>query len=213
MQHSEIERIQELLVTDNTLEFLKGLDEPVLKELKQVLEDYIQRIEENQKPVYKVMAMACKFIPNFIIANLAQSFLTPYIVGQITHYLDPKESGKIGRSFKHTFLTDVTLYVEPALTAKIADHMGVVMVQKVIEELLKKEQFHRLGELADELSPTLLKQITGKVGPAELGQIVSYMKNESQVSQIAANSSAANKQKIRTVLENSPGEEQFLRLF
>ncbi|HNJ66846.1 MAG TPA: hypothetical protein PKW28_13185, partial [Turneriella sp.] len=85
-KESLIEELKETLVTNTDLAFLAALDEATLTKVHKEIHDYIHRTEEQQKPVFKVMAVATQFIPNFIIAKLAHDYLTPYIIAQVVIY-------------------------------------------------------------------------------------------------------------------------------
>ena len=113
------------------------------------MHDYIQRTEDLQKPVFKVMAVATQFIPNFIIAKLAHDYLTPYIIAQVVIYMDPKAAAKIGKSLRIDYMGQVALYASPEITARIGNLMEPPIVAQVVKDLSLKNFNAKLGELAD----------------------------------------------------------------
>ena len=65
-----IDSIRELLITQSDLTFLEKLDQSTLDSIRDEIAAYIKRTEEAQRPLFKVMAVATKLIPNFIIAKM-----------------------------------------------------------------------------------------------------------------------------------------------
>ena len=169
----------------------------------------MQRAGDEQKPVYKVMASACKFVPNFIIAKLAQDYLSPYIIGQVTPYLDPKAAAAIGKAIRSDYLGKTTMYVAPEITAQIATNMGMPHIYNVFEEMDKMGYYHRLGEITDFLAEKEILAILKKnPGTNLLYKTVQYMKNEKIIRVIAKNVSAEDKRIIHDKLEEAGSENR-----
>ena len=192
-----VEMIKEILVSENDLSFLHQAPKEVVQKLHAELQAYIQRTEEAQKPVYRVMAAATKFIPNFFIAKLAQDFLTPYIIAQVTLYLDAKDSANIGKSFPPEYLGKVALYVEPRLTSQIADHMGIGHVQKVVDEMIRLRFYRKLAEVSDYMNERMLIDLVSKINSSnDIAQIAEHMQDEHRLRRVAQTLSPVKKAQI-----------------
>lgn len=216
MTHEEnfIELIKEILVTERDLTYLADVPVEIQKKIYEEIRDYVHRTEELQKPVYRVMAAATKFIPNFIIARLALDFLTPYIIAQVTLYLEPKDSAHIGKSFPPDYLGKVALYVEPQLSAKIADLMGLSHVQKIFEEMVKFRFFRKLGEISDYISDRLLIDLVNRMPDNEaLAHIAINMQNRDKIRRAVQVMAPAKKGEIGYHLQKLNAPKELVDIF
>lgn len=181
-----IEEIKETLVTENDLSYLKTIDEQTLEKIHKEIHDYMHRTEEQQRPVFKVMAVATQFIPNFIIAKLAHDYLTPYIIAQVVIYMDPKAAAKIGKSLRIDYMGQVALYASPEITARIGNLMETNIVAQVVKDLAAKNFHSKLGELADLLEDKVMLEIIRVVRDGKIiGNIANSMMNEDKIVRIA----------------------------
>jgi hypothetical protein len=198
-----IEGLKEKLVTTSDISFLDKFSEEDLSSIDKLLTDYIHQTNEAQRPVYEVMAKATAFVPNMIISKLAQDYLSPYIISQVTPFLDAKASAKIGKSLKPEFLGKVTIYVEPSLTADIANNMGMPHIYNVFREMSRMEYFLRLGEISDLIKDHLLKSVLTRMKDvAAIARIVEHMKNDAKVKVIVDQLDSSGKAQVRTYLES-----------
>lgn len=184
-RESLIEEIKETLVTESDLAFLRDMDENHLEKIHREIHDYIQRTEEQQKPVFKVMAVATQFIPNFIIAKLAHDYLTPYIIAQVVIYMDPKAAAKIGKSLRIDYMGQVALYASPEITARIGNLMEPQLVAQVVKDLSVKNFNAKLGELADLLDDKMMVEIIKVLRDGKIvGNIAHSMMNQEKIVRI-----------------------------
>jgi hypothetical protein len=183
MNKAEIaESIKELLVSETDMSYLAELPEKVLQQLHADLKAYMKRLEENQKPVFKAIAISTSFIPNFIIAKLAHDYFTPYIVAQVCEYMDPKAAAKIGKSLRVDYIGQVAMHGDPRVTARIGDWMEVDLVVSVVRQMVKSSFFMKLGELADLLNESHLKNIMLKINDDNaILQVGLHMKDEAKI--------------------------------
>ena len=185
----------------------------VLAELIKEVKHYQEKIEEQQRPVYKAMAAATKLVPNFMVAKMSQDMLTPYIIAQVTTLLPPKEAGNIGKSFDPALLAEVATFVEPSLTAQIADTMGTGHVLKVMQVMCQREFFIKLGELSDALNERLLSQVAQKLKSShDLASIVFHMKDENKIKLIKKNTASNLMAAVQEDLEQR-GDSLALKLW
>lgn len=184
-KESLIEELKETLVTNTDLGFLASLDEATLEKIHKEIHDYIHRTEEQQKPVFKVMAVATQFIPNFIIAKLAHDYLTPYIIAQVVIYMDPKAAAKIGKSLRIDYMGQVALYASPEITARIGNLMEPQIVAQVVKDLSTKNFNAKLGELADLLDDKMMVEIIKVLRDGRIvGNIANSMMNQEKILRI-----------------------------
>ncbi|MFZ5630498.1 MAG: hypothetical protein ACOY5B_15305 [Spirochaetota bacterium] len=184
-KESLIEELKETLVTNTDLGFLASLDEATLEKIHKEIHDYIHRTEEQQKPVFKVMAVATQFIPNFIIAKLAHDYLTPYIIAQVVIYMDPKAAAKIGKSLRIDYMGQVALYASPEITARIGNLMEPQIVAQVVKDLSTKNFNAKLGELADLLDDKMMVDIIKVLRDGRIvGNIANSMMNQEKILRI-----------------------------
>ncbi|HMV36046.1 MAG TPA: hypothetical protein PKD60_09140 [Turneriella sp.] len=184
-KESLIEELKETLVTNTDLAFLAALDEATLTKVHKEIHDYIHRTEEQQKPVFKVMAVATQFIPNFIIAKLAHDYLTPYIIAQVVIYMDPKAAAKIGKSLRIDYMGQVALYASPEITARIGNLMEPQIVAQVVKDLSTKNFNAKLGELADLLDDKMMIEIIKVLRDGRIvGNIAHAMMNQEKILRI-----------------------------
>jgi hypothetical protein len=184
-KESLIEELKETLVTSTDLSFLASLDEAILEKIHKEIHDYIRRTEEQQKPVFKVMAVATQFIPNFIIAKLAHDYLTPYIIAQVVIYMDPKAAAKIGKSLRIDYMGQVALYANPEITARIGNLMEPNLVAQVVKDLANKNFHGKLGELADLLDDKMMIEIIRVLRDGRIvGNIANAMMNQEKILRI-----------------------------
>lgn len=180
-----IEEIKETLLTESDLSFLQNIDEGHLQKIHKEIHDYIHRTEEQQKPVFKVMAVATQFIPNFIIAKLAHDYLTPYIIAQVVIYMDPKAAAKIGKSLRIDYMGQVALYANPEITARIGNLMEPQIVAQVVKDLSSKNFNAKLGELADLLDDKMMVEIIKVLRDGRIvGNIAHSMMNQEKILRI-----------------------------
>jgi len=180
-----IEELKETLVTNSDLSFLASLDDSTLEKVHKEVHDYIQRTEDLQKPVFKVMAVATQFIPNFIIAKLAHDYLTPYIIAQVVIYMDPKAAAKIGKSLRIDYMGQVALYASPEVTARIGNLMEPPIVAQVVKDLSLKNFNAKLGELADLLDDKMMIEIIKVLRDGKIvGNIAHAMVNQDKIVRI-----------------------------
>ena len=194
-----VDMIKESLLSDNDLSFLEELNEDGIRNLEKEISEYKKRIEEQQKPIFKTMAVTTKFLPNFMVAKLGQDMLTPYIAAQVTQFLEPKDSAALGRSFAANFLGEVTLYVEPELTSKIARHMRINEVVKIIHAMISKGLFIKLGELSDALDTKLVTELVPQLNSAS--DIARIMHNMQSIEKIQAVGQRLNSSLFSDVVE------------
>ncbi|HRP69112.1 MAG TPA: hypothetical protein PLY93_06240 [Turneriella sp.] len=181
-----ISEIKEILVTENDLSYLEKIDDKTIEKIHKEIQGYIQRTEELQKPVFKVMAVATQFIPNFIIAKLAHDYLTPYIIAQVVIYMDPKAAAKIGKSLRIDYMGQVALYANPEVTARVGNLMEVNITAQVVKDLVTKNFTGKLGELADLLDDKVLLDIVNALRDGKIvGNIANAMMNHEKIVRIA----------------------------
>lgn len=183
MNKEEIaESIKELLVSSTDMSYLAEMPEKNLQQLYTDLQTYMKRLDENQRPVFKAIAISTSFIPNFIIAKLAHDYFTPYIVAQVCEYMDPKAAAKIGKSLRVDYMGEVAVNGDPKVTARIGDCMDVDIVVNVVREMVKRSFFMKLGELADLLNENHLKNVMLKVNDNNaILQVGIHMKDEAKI--------------------------------
>ncbi|MCS6984483.1 MAG: hypothetical protein NZM25_05065 [Leptospiraceae bacterium] len=208
------ELLKELLVSQSDLSYFREIPLALQEKIYEEIKAYVHRTEELQKPVYRVMAAATKFIPNFIIARLALDFLTPYIIAQVTLHLEPRESANIGKSFPPDYLGKVALYVEPALSAQIADLMGLNHVQKIFEEMVKFRFFRKLGEISDHIADRLLIDLVLRMPDNEaLAHISVHMQNRDKIRRTAKVLPPGKKGEIGYHLQKLTNDKELIAIF
>ncbi len=183
MNREEIaESIKELLVSETDMSYLAELPEKPLQQLYTDLQTYMKRLDENQRPVFKAIAISTTFIPNFIIAKLAHDYFTPYIVAQVCEYMDPKAAAKIGKSLRVDYMGHVAVNGDPKVTARIGDCMEVDIIVNVVREMVKHSFFLKLGEIADILNENHLKNVMLKINDDNaIFQVGLHMKDEAKI--------------------------------
>lgn len=202
-KQSLIEEIKETLVTDSDLGFLQDMDETHLQKIYKEIHEYIHRTEEQQKPVFKVMAVATQFIPNFIIAKLAHDYLTPYIIAQVVIYIDPKAAAKIGKSLRIDYMGQVALYASPEITARIGNLMEPQIVAQVVQDLSTKNFNAKLGELADLLDDKMMIEIIKVLRDGRIvGNIAHSMMNQEKILRIVPQMPPEVRSGARTQLQS-----------
>jgi|JI8StandDraft_1071087.scaffolds.fasta_scaffold118402_2 hypothetical protein len=198
-----IEELKETLVTNSDLSFLAALDDSTLEKVHKEVHDYIQRTEDLQKPVFKVMAVATQFIPNFIIAKLAHDYLTPYIIAQVVIYMDPKAAAKIGKSLRIDYMGQVALYASPEITARIGNLMEPPIVAQVVKDLSLKNFNAKLGELADLLDDKMMIEIIKVLRDGKIvGNIAHAMVNQDKIVRIIPQMAADVRSGARAQLQS-----------
>lgn len=176
------ENIKEMLVSETSMAYLGELPEKHLQQLHTDLQAYMKRLDDNQRPVFKAIAVSTSFIPNFIIAKLAHDYFTPYIVAQVCEYMDPKGAAKIGKSLRHDYMGDVAVNGDPKVTARIGDFMEVELIVSVVRGMVKREFFMKLGEIADVLNENHLKNVMLKMNDDNaILQVGIHMKDEAKI--------------------------------
>ena len=176
------ENIKEMLVSETSMSYLAELPEKHLQQLQADLQSYMKRLDENQRPVFKAIAVSTSFIPNFIIAKLAHDYFTPYIVAQVCEYMDPKAAAKIGKSLRVDYMGEVAVNGDPKVTARIGDCMDVDIIVNVVREMVKRSFFMKLGELADLLNENQLKNVMLKINNDNaILQVGIHMKDEAKI--------------------------------
>lgn len=179
------DRIRETILSENNLEYLDKLDSGELELLAKEIDDYNSRTRENQKPVYQTMAFTSQFLPNFMVAKISQEMLTPYIIGQVTNHFKPKDAAKIAVHFRKDFLGEVSVYAEKSHLALITQELPFDTAFSVFQEMLKKEYYSRIGELADLLPAELLVRFLKKFPDhGEIEKIIHHMQNTELVSEV-----------------------------
>jgi len=183
MNREEIaESIKELLVSETDMSYLAELPEKPLQQLYTDLQTYMKRLDENQRPVFKAIAISTTFIPNFIIAKLAHDYFTPYIVAQVCEYMDPKAAAKIGKSLRVDYMGHVAVNGDPKVTARIGDCMEVDIIVNVVREMVKHSFFLKLGEIADILNENHLKNVMLKINDDNaIFHVGLHMKDEAKI--------------------------------
>ncbi len=183
MEKTEIaESIKELLVSETDMSYLAELPDKPLQQLYADLQTYMKRLDENQRPVFKAIAISTTFIPNFIIAKLAHDYFTPYIVAQVCEYMDPKAAAKIGESLRVDYMGQVAVNGDPKVTARIGDCMDVDIIVNVVREMVRHSFFLKLGEIADILNENHLKNVMLKINDDNaIFQVGLHMKDEAKI--------------------------------
>ncbi len=183
MEKQEIaESIKELLVSETDMSYLAELPDKPLQQLYTDLQTYMKRLDENQRPVFKAIAISTTFIPNFIIAKLAHDYFTPYIVAQVCEYMDPKAAAKIAKSLRVDYMGQVAVNGDPKVTARIGDCVEVDIIVNVVREMVKHSFFLKLGEIADILNENHLKNVMLKINDDNaIFQVGLHMKDEDKI--------------------------------
>ncbi len=175
---NKLNKIKEILLSEEDVSFLTPLGEEGIEKLQKILDDYIHKNYEEQKPVYQTMAFATGLLPNFIVAKIAQEMLNPYIVGQVTNYLKPKDAARIGQNFNLPFLAEVALHADRFHLSKITQELPFEMAYKIMRIMIQKGYFARIGELADNIPESLLKKFLERFDdPEEVARIMIHMEN------------------------------------
>jgi len=174
--------IKEMLVSETSMDYLAAIPENHLQQLYTDLQTYMKRLDANQKPLYKAIAISTSFIPNFILAKLAHDYFTPYIVAQICEYMEPKAAAKIAKSLRVDYMGQVAVNGDPKITAQIGNFVDVDLVVAVVREMVKQSFFMKLGELADELNENHLKNVMLKINDNNaIFQVGLHMKDEEKI--------------------------------
>jgi hypothetical protein len=183
MDKNEIaESIKELLVSETDMSYLAELPDKHLQQLHADLQTYMKRLDENQRPVFKAIAISTTFIPNFIIAKLAHDYFTPYIVAQVCEYMDPKAAAKIAKSLRVDYMGQVAVNGDPKVTARIGDCVEVDIIVNVVRDMVKHSFFLKLGEIADILNENHLKNVMLKINDDNaIFQVGLHMKDEGKI--------------------------------
>ena len=201
-KHAIIANIRELLVSENQMAYLDSLPEEDLHRHEQEIQNYIQKVEDEAKPLYKVCALTTKFVPNFILAKMGQDYLSPFIISQITIYMDPKAAAGIGKSFRPDYLGEVTIYTKPELSAVIGSHMGMPHIFNIYKEMLRKGFFLRAAEIADLQPDKDLIAVTQKAdNPGHSAKVLRYMKNPAKIRLVKSSFSAAFRAEVEVELK------------
>jgi len=175
-------KIKEMLVAETDMSYLAQVADKQLDQLYNDLTAYMERLDANQKPVFKAIAISTSFIPNFIIAKLAHDYFTPYIVAQVCEYMEPKAAAKIAKSLRIDFTAQVALNADPKITARIGDFMEVDLIVTVVRDMVKRQFFLKLGEIADILNEALLKNVMLKINDDNaILQVGIHMKDEDKI--------------------------------
>jgi len=181
-EHSQkqqmIEKIREILLLERKIDYLSEMSLSSLELLFADIDEYIRKIAENQKPIFSTMAFATQFLPNFLVAKLSQEMLTPYIVGQVTNHFKPKEAARIALHFRKDFLGEVAIHADKNQVALITQELPFDVACQVMMEMVRKDYFARLGELADLLPVGLLVRFLMQFEQkAHLQKILEHMKD------------------------------------
>ena len=194
--------IKEILHSDSEFAELSKASKESLEELIQEIKSYTEKIQEEQKPVFKIMATATAFLPNFLISKLAQEMLTPYLVAQVTNHLSPRDAAKIGVYFEKPFLGEVALYAEIQHVAAITKEMPFDVAFTILDNMLKKNYHHRIAQIADRLPIDLLVRFLAKFKDAEpVAKIMQYMENTATIDAVFGKESPERKALIQEVLK------------
>ncbi|MBS0619295.1 MAG: hypothetical protein JSR44_13995 [Spirochaetes bacterium] len=175
-------KIKEMLVSETDMSYLAQIPEKHLEQLHKDLTAYMERLDANQKPVFKAIAISTSFIPNFIIAKLAHDYFTPYIVAQVCEYMEPKAAAKIGKSLRVDYMGQVAVNADPKITARIGDLMEVDLIVSVVRDMVKRQFYLKLGEIADLLNENHLKNVMLKINDDNaILQVGIHMKDEDKI--------------------------------
>jgi hypothetical protein len=171
-------KLKETFLSEDDFTFLSPLGEEGIDKLQAIVDQYNQRTEEGQKPVYQTMAFATQFLPNFLISKIAMDMLSPYIVGQVTNCLKPKEAAKLGQNFPNHYLAEVALHAEKLHLSKVAQELPFETAYSIMRTMYQKGYISRIGELADNLPEKLLKKFLERFNdPEEVARIMIHMEN------------------------------------
>lgn len=175
---NKINKLKETFLSEEDFSFLSPLGEEGIEKLQVIIDHYNQKTEEGQKPVYKTMAFATQFLPNFMVTKIAQDMLNTYIVGQVTNYLSAKDAAKLGQSFPNPYLAEVALYADKHHLAKITQELPFDTAYAIMKIMFQKGYISRIGELADHISEKLLRKFLEKFNdPEEVARIMVHMNN------------------------------------
>ncbi|MET0344136.1 MAG: hypothetical protein ABW252_24185 [Polyangiales bacterium] len=179
-----IETLREHWLTDTDLSFLRSLEPDVLARIATEVERNHARVSASQRPLYEAMARATRFIPNFMVAKLGSN-LSPYVKARICECLEPKAAAALSKAYEPAVLAEISLHLDAGLAAQIAALTELDALSAIVQVLLARGLWRRLGEISDALEPGLLEKLVQRIrDPERIAKVAAHMTAVDKLSRV-----------------------------
>jgi hypothetical protein len=207
-----VDELKQLWTHEGDLSFLEDVPLHALVKIRDAALAHAQRVHDSQRNVYKALAATTRFVPNFLSVKLAGSF-SPYVMAQVSEFLEPKTAALIAKSLDLHILTEVVLYMRAETAASIAAHQDFPTLAALSDALHEKGFFKRLGELGDALAqPVIEKLLRHTEDPAQIAAVASHMESLDKLGRLARTLEPKKLKALRRILAEQGHQRALLAI-
>lgn len=198
-----VEILREHWLTDDDLAFVRAIERPALVRLVREVRAHARRVHADQRSLYAALAATTRLIPNMLVAKLSAG-LSPYVLAQVAEHLEAKAAAGLTKIFEPHVLGEIVLHIDAHTAARIAPHMDLGMLLRIVDTLAGKGLTKRLSEIADALDEAMLDKLVQKIeDPARIAAVASHMQQLDKLASVARRLDAGRVAKVSAHLERA----------
>ena len=129
----------EKLTSDNVPESIQNLPPEVLNDVREYVEKVVYIKTKGVDKAFELSTVTIKFIPNFILLPLINSYIEPPIAARIAKFLTVRQVLDIVNGLDLNYVSETLLYMEEAPAAKIVLEMRPKKVAEIMQKVFNKQ--------------------------------------------------------------------------
>ena len=161
----------ELDVEPEELGFLADRSVPELRRFRAALTTGLFKRHEHR---FHRVATLAGLVPVQIAAKAAQLALGPVVAARVASVLDPAHAAKMAGILPRTFLTEVTLSLDPSRASAIIERLPEDVIVRVGTDLARRHEVVTLARFVGTISAEVAAKVVVQADPADLLTIALY---------------------------------------
>ena len=173
----------ELDVDPEELVFLADRSVAELRRLRSALTAGL--FKRHERRFHRVATLA-GMVPVQIAAKAAQLALGPMVAARVAGVLDPGHAAKMAGILPRSFLTEVTLSLDPARASAIIERLPEDVVVRVGQDLARRHEVVTLARFVGTIPARVAAKVVSHADPADLLTIALYAEDALALDEIIA---------------------------
>lgn len=193
---------RELGVDESELDFLTALSPERLGEVRTTVSD---AMFTRYEPRVRRIAALAKLLPAPLTAKIAQHALGPVLSGRIASVMDSAEAARLATRLPQTFLTDLSIYLDPHRVEPIVRRLPDELVIAIGTALLARGDYLTLGRFVAVVSTEVALCVVEDASPTGLLQVALMTEEPTALEGIIADLAP---ERLAAVIQTAADEER-----
>jgi hypothetical protein len=172
----------QLGVAPSRLEFLAGVPQADLRELRGLIGEYLFQADRHH--FSKVVAVS-KIVPTALAAKVTEHALTPLIAARTAELLEPAKAVDMVGRLPDQYLADVSAAMDPARAPEVIANIPPAQVAKVGAELARRGEWVVMGGFVSLVSDAALRSSVEDLSGEQLLRVGYVLDDLSRLDDVA----------------------------